>query len=289
MLIVAIIIAAVSAAYLWGLPLFTKSGDVTRLRYVQDTLDRVGADILAIAREGGQRTVEIRIDEGWIILDRDETGSYVISYLTSSPVSFFPPTKTPVTDWNSPYQERVTELNFTTPVTGPISCANTRAVNQTVDNTAYSFYLCDPTGEPVEYTCMYKEPLGNPPTSECMTPGSPITPDFRLDYIGPTGDFATLVDGMETAVGLLGQDKPGVVLGQAKKLGNRFDTTLTLKMRRIFDPTKNELMEIELTPKRGGAVRSRGTFAMTFRNAGERVEVRDGTLFRIATIEIELK
>ena len=85
-LLIAIVLAAISAAYLWGLPLFTKSGDVTRLRYVQDTLDRVGNDVLAITREGGQRTLEIRLETGRILLERDETDEYVITYLTSTSV-----------------------------------------------------------------------------------------------------------------------------------------------------------------------------------------------------------
>ena len=55
-----------------------------------------------------------------------------------------------------------------------------------------------------------------------------------------------------------------------------------------IDPTKSELMVIELSPKPGAAVRASGSFSMTFRNTGERREMRDSTLYRITTVEVEI-
>lgn len=290
MILVAIIIAAISAAYLWGLPLFTKSGDVTRLRYVQDTFDRIGNDVLAIAREGGQRTMEVRLETGRVILERDQTGEYVLTYLTNTPVSFFPAQGAPVNDWNSPYQEKTETINFTGSASYPANCTGVvKTANQTIDNTAYSFYACDAIGNDGIYDCFFKSPQGQDPTGDCITPGGVVTPTFRLDYLASDGSAASLIDGLETAVGLLGQDKPGVVIGKAEKVGRMYETTLTLKMRKIFDPTKSELVQIELTPKAGGTATASGVLSITLKNAGERVEIRGDTIYRIVTIEVDFR
>ena len=281
-IVIAIIVAAIATAYLWGIPLFTKSGDVTLISYIQDTFNRIGSEILDISREGGQRTFEIRIEKGQISLERDETGDYVLSFTTNTPVSFFPAEGAPINDWTLPYRDSIDEINFTVQYN-----STTRAANKTIEGTAYSFYAYDIGGDST-YDCVFRTNQGEPPGGECFSVGGTITPSFRLDYLDSDGEFATLLDGITTSVGIIGQDKPGVVVGKAEKIGTRFKTTLFLKMREIFDPTKSELLVIELSPKPGAAVRASGSFSMTFKNTGERVEARDSTLYRIMTIEVEI-
>jgi flagellin-like protein len=208
MILIAIMVASIAAAYLWGLPLFTKSGDVTLISYIQDLFDRIGNEVSDISKEGGQRTIEIRIEKGQINLEIDETGDYILSFVTNTPVSFFPAEGAPVNDWTLPYQDRVDEINFTVQYN-----ATTRAANKTIDGTAYSFYAYDIGGDST-YDCIFRVSQGQPPGGECVSVGGTITPSFRLDYLDSDGEFATLLDGITTSVGILGQDKPGVVVGK---------------------------------------------------------------------------
>ena len=192
-------------------------------------------------------------------------------------------------DWNSPYQDKIETINFTQSTSYGACCVGTvYTENQTVDDTAYSFYTCDTNGG--DYDCIFQSPQGQGPSvdcGDCITQGGLVTSNFRLDYLSPDGTAVSLIDGLETSIGLLGQDKPGVVIGQSEKIGNRFETTLILKMRRIFDPTKSELVQIELTPTTGGTVTGSGVFSITLKNAGERVEVRGDNIYRIVTIEVD--
>ncbi len=281
-ILIGIVLAAIAMAYLWGLPIFTKSGDVTLISYIQDVFDRLGTEISDVAMEGGQRSVELRIEKGQISLEEDEVGEYILSFVTSTPVSFFPADGAPINDWTLPYQDRIDELNFTVQYN-----ATTRAANKTVDGTAYTFYAYDVGGEGT-YDCVFRVNQGQGPGGDCITVGGAITPSFRLDYLDPDGEFATLLDGMTTSVGIIGQDKPGVVVGKAERVGSRFKTTIFLKMREIFDPSKSELMKIELVPKTGGAIRASGRFSITFRNTGQRVEFQEDVLYRITTVEVEI-
>jgi flagellin-like protein len=281
-ILIAIVVAAIGVAYLWGVPIFTKSGDVTLLSYVQDTFERIGNEILDVAREGGQRTFELRLEKGQINLELDETGEYILNFVVSTPASFFPAEGAPINDWTLPYQDKVDEINFTVQYN-----ATTRAGNETIDEVPYSFYAYD-IGADNTYDCVYRMNAGEPPSGSCIPVGGLITTSFRLDYLDPDGEFATLLDGVTTSVGIIGQDKPGVVVGKAERVGSRFKTTIFLKMREIFDPTKSELLVIELVPESGGVTRASGSFSLTFRNVGERVEVREGVIYRITTVEVQI-
>ena len=45
-------------------------------------------------------------------------------------------------------------------------------------------------------------------------------------------------------------------------------TTIFLKMRDIFDPSKSELLKIELVPKAGTAIRASGSFSVLIADPG---------------------
>lgn len=280
--IMGLVVAAIAFAYLWGVPLFTKSGDVTLLAYVQDVFERLGTEVSDVAKEGGQRTVELRIEKGQVSLELDEVGEYIFVFTTNTPVSFFPPEGAPINDWTLPYQDRVDEINFTQAYN-----ATMRAGNKTIDGDSYSFYAYDTQGD-TTYDCVLKSVLGGEPSGECFEVGGLITPAFRLDYLDPDGQFATLLDGITTSVGLVGKDKSGVVVGKAEKVGSRFKTTIYLKMRELFDPGKSDRLKIELVPKAGSTIRASGSFSITMRNAGQRVEYQDDVLYRVTTVEVEI-
>ncbi len=66
-----ILIAGISAAYIWGLPILQKNQDVNNAQQSLATLEQVAAGLETVANEGGSRSVEVSLGTGSLNIDAE--------------------------------------------------------------------------------------------------------------------------------------------------------------------------------------------------------------------------
>ncbi len=292
-ILMAIVLISIAVAYSWGLPMISKAGDASRIEYVQDVFERAGEAMNRIARDGGQSSVRIRSDSGTFRIIKDQIGEYVLVYSLSSRAQFFAGDERPLTDTTSPYKREEAWLNGSAGFTGCVNELTTCGGCCNIGNFTSAYELRDPLNIPdnsyfcisgVEYyLCIHQGAFAN------FTEG---------EKIGDSGYTVSMLDGgvglvqvegrYVTSVGLIGVNKPAVVLGASVPKGGEFQTVLKLKTRRMLDPSSNELVEIKMVPMPGSSTVSEGGFQLSMKKADEmlRTDPESGRLIR--TIELEV-
>lgn len=66
-----ILIAGISAAYIWGLPILRKNQDVNNAQQSLATLEDVADGISTVANEGGSRSIRVSLGSGTLNIDTD--------------------------------------------------------------------------------------------------------------------------------------------------------------------------------------------------------------------------
>lgn len=267
-LLVAIILGSITAAYLWGLPLINKSGDSNRMDYTKTIFEKLSDSFSKVAREGGQSSMDVQIDRGVFRLERDQANEYVLTYTMQSDLKFFSATEVPINDFNSPYVTKEGWVKATagacsTPI-GGLTCDKTGTLDLGGDG-SYPVCLC--VGDVLNYNAV-----------QYRTGDTFGATKYTLRYINYVSGAAQATGGFETVVGLLGVDKAGVILAKAKPVGNVFEITMKLKPRKLFDPSNNEILELNLAGARGASTVGRGTFSISMKNAGETVRTEQVTI-----------
>lgn len=267
-LLVAIILGSITAAYLWGLPLINKSGDSNRMDYTTTIFEKLSDSFSKVAREGGQSSLDVQIDRGVFRLERDQANEYVLTYTMQSDLKFFSTTEVPINDFNSPYVTKEGWVNATsgscpTPIAG-LTCDKTGTLDLGEDG---SYPVCACVGDALNYNAV-----------KYMTGDTFGATKYTLRYINYVSGAAQATGGFGTVVGLLGVDKAGVILAKAKPVGNAFEITMKLKPRKLFDPSNNEILELNLVGAKGSSTVGRGTFSISMKNAGETVRTEQVTI-----------
>ncbi len=284
-LLVAIILGSITAAYIWGLPLINKSGDSNRMDYTKTIFEKLSDSFSKVAREGGQSSLDVQIDRGVFRLERDQANEYVLTYTMQSDLKFFSTTEVPINDFNSPYVTKEGWANTTsgpcsTPIAG-LTCDKTGTLDLGGEDGSYPVCLC--VGDVLNYNA-----------AQYRTGDTFDGTAYTLRYINYVSGVAQATGGFETVVGLLGVDKAGVILAKAKPVGNAFEITMKLKPRKLFDPSNNEILELNLVGAKGASTVGRGTFSISMRNAGETVRTEQVTIEgktgsrKVRTVTIEV-
>lgn len=75
-----ILVAGITSAYMWGLPLLQKNQDTDNLRTTLDQMRELSETIDSISRRGGSQQVSFNVGEGSLAIDTvDDTITYSIS------------------------------------------------------------------------------------------------------------------------------------------------------------------------------------------------------------------
>lgn len=287
-LLVGLILGSITAAYLWGLPLVNKSGDASRIDYAKKIFGKLADSFAKVAREGGQTSLKVQIDKGLFRLERDQANEYVLTYAMQTDMRFFSAQEMPVNDFNSPYAVKEGWLNATvgacpTPIAG-LTCDKTGNLDLGDDG---SYLICLCAGNVLNHNGVrYLDGQSFAPS-----------PKYKVGSVDYASGAAGVSDGYRTVVGLLGVDPPGVILAKGNQAGNVYEAVLKLKLRKMFDPSNNEILELNLAGAKGSSTIGRGPeFTITMKNAGEslrteQVEIAGKTglrKVRSATIEISI-
>ncbi len=183
-----ILIAGITSAYLWGLPLLQKNQDVDDLRTSLDRMKELSEAIDSISRRGGSRRISFNVGKGSLAVD-------------------------------------------------------------TVDDTiTYS----------VSTSAAYVSTGGWVPLNEDDMNGI-----RRIDN--------------GTGYGIVGQDKPGVVIGRSRPEGENFHTTYTLAFRELVDLQARRGYEVDLV-ENGNLQVSGGTHDIVVRKDTNTVEPGESAL-----------
>ncbi|MFH0962298.1 MAG: hypothetical protein V1820_06470 [archaeon] len=291
--LVAIVLGSIAAAYTWGMPLISKSGDANRIEYVKQTFGRISNDFARVAREGGQSATTVQVDKGEMKIEPDQTDNYVLTYTLSTEMRFFAPRETTIDDSISPYIQKEAWL-----LAEPISsgtCASGIYTACSKNGTFTSATDLPPEIYGKEVCLCPDNSIKFPGTGQSYSIVGTFFPnvegtEFRLDAADYANNYASVVsEKYETGTGLLGKDKPGAVLAQSEPIGKLFRTRLKLKPRNIFDPVGSEQLVIKAVPAEGTSVTTRGTFSVILKNEGSTLSIVAGRKVRTVTISIMMK
>ncbi len=286
-LVVGIIIGAIAAAYTWGVPLLTKSSDVNRVDFVRSLMNKAAERVMMVVREGGQATLNVQVDQGDFVLEKDKTGEYVLRYELGTKIQFFPETESPLNDWVSPYAREEHWTN-TTPESfthGYCTPADARKGQVTLGGVEYDVHVCK-IYDAQAYDVIYLE---SGSISNALQEGDYATGEFMVKSIDVAGTYVGFEGGWTTVEGVAGVSEPVVVMGQSEGTGGDFLTALILKPRDIVDPSRDEVLRIEFKPMEGVSTFAAGTFKLHFRYDSERVIEESGKTIRVATVEIGMR
>lgn len=271
-LLVGIVLGSITAAYIWGLPLVNKSGDANRIDYAKSIFEKLSDSFAKVAREGGQSSLNVQLDKGTFRLEQDQfngyvlPNEYVLTYTMQTDLKFFSTQELPINDFSSPYATRegwvISTALPTTDACGSGSSGKSGTLDLGEDG-SYPVYICS------DNTLYYN-------TAKYAN-GQTITFGVAKYTVQSVRYDATLAEagvsgGYRTVVGLIGVDKPGVIMAKGKQAGSAFESMLKLKPRKMFDPSNNEILEINLVGAKGSSTIGEGSsFTLSMRNAGETV------------------
>ncbi len=267
-LLVAIILGSITAAYMWGLPLINKSGDASRIEYAKTIFEKLSDSFAKVAREGGQSSLDIQMDRGVFRLERDQANEYVLAYTMPTDLKFFSTTEVPINDFNSPYALKEGWINVTATGTcggAPAGCNKPETLDLGEDG-SYQVCLCD---DDFLYYNGNKYHNGDPFGGNA---------NYKVQYVNYGDGVAGVSGGYKTVVGLLGVDKAGVILAKMKPAGNLLEMVMKLKPRKLFDPSNNEILELNLVGVKGASTIGTGVFTLNMKNAGETIRTEQVTI-----------
>jgi hypothetical protein len=283
--LVAIVLGSIAAAYTWGMPIISKSGDANRIEYVKQVFERISTDFARVAREGGQSSTSVQVDKGDMKIELDQTDNYVLTYSLTTEMRFFSPRETTIDDSNSPYVQRDAWLSaegIGSPDCGS-GCKNGTFTSATALPTSIAGkQVCLCADNSITFVGGGNYQLALHPTVE----GS----EYRFDTADHANSYASLIsEKYETGIGLLGKDKPGAVLAMSEPIGQIFRTKLKLKSRNIFDPSSSEQLVIKVVPAQDTSTVLRGSFSITLKNEGSTVSIVDGQKVRTVTVSVNMR
>lgn len=291
--LVSIVLGSIAAAYTWGMPLISKSGDANRIEYVKQTFGRISTEFARVAREGGQSETTVQIDKGEMKLELDQTDNYVLSYILSTEMRFFSPRETTIDDSMSPYVQK--EAWLMAEAVDPSATCGINNLPTCGKNGTFSSAVDLPVEIAGKQVCLCANGVHFPSSGKTynllgsfgeLVEGT----EYRVDFLDYTGNYASIIsDKYETGTGLLGKDKPGAVLAQSEPIGKLFRTKLKLKPRNIFDPASSEQLVIKAVPAEGTGTSIKGTFSVILKNEGSTLSIVGGKKVRTVTISIGFK
>lgn len=285
--LVGIVLGSIAAAYTWGMPLISKSGDANRIEYVKQVFGRISTDFARVAREGGQSSTTVQLDKGEMKLELDQTDSYVLAYSFATEMRFFAQSETTIDDSISPYVRKEAWLLAE-------SSASAACAPCLKNGTFTSAISLPPEIEGKEVCLCPDNSIKFVSTGNSYSPGPFATSVEGTEYLLETADYAgnyasLASDKYETGMGLLGKDKPGAVLAQSEPIGKIYRTRLKLKPRNIFDPASSELLVMKAMPAEGTQAAITGNFDITLKNEGSTLSIVNGQKVRTVTISIGFK
>lgn len=295
--LVAIVLGSIAAAYTWGMPLISKSGDANRIEYVKQTFGKISNDFARVAREGGQSSTTLQIDKGEMKIELDQTDNYVLAYVLTTEMRFFAPRETTIDDSISPYIQKEGWLLAETVSSGNCASGSYAACSKNGTFTSATELPPEIYGKEV---CLCPDGSSSssvkfPETGQSYSIAGSYFPsvegtEFRLDAADYANNYASIVsEKFETGTGLLGKDKPGAVLAQSEPIGKLFRTRLKLKPRNMFDPSGAEQLVIKAVPAEGTSVATKGSFSIVLKNEGSTLSIVAGKKIRTVTISILMK
>ncbi len=306
--LLALLLASVAVSYTWGMPLINKNSDANRIVYIRQLFAQLAQDLSTVAREGGQKTLNIQTDKGDLKFEIDPTGDYILGFSMLTDMRFFSESEVPLDDASSPYVVKEAFLNATgegcSLYDGSSGCSYYRdfyscSQGKFSSSSALPTYLAG-------LACLCKAERGQQ-HDRLVLKEDDICTEYIIDAsIADTGYtmtnaaascevescleyYATINGGYDTATGVLGSDKPGVVLAQSIPFGRTYETHLKLKPRKILDPSSNEIVVIKLKPAEGSSISAKGSFSFTVRESSESVSFSGTTKVRTITLEASMK
>lgn len=296
--LLALLLAAVAVSYTWGMPLINKNSDANRIVYIKQLFSQLSQDLSKVSREGGQTTLNVQIDKGDVKLETDQTGDYVLSFSMLTDMKFFSETEVPLDDTSSPYFTKEAFLNASTDgcSLGAPPCSDAYSDCKSGTFSSSTSLPADLTGE----ACICSVDGINYDALVTLEGGTCVdtqveenigSTGYKLINIagGPTEYYATISGGFDTATGVLGSDKPGVVMAKSTPFGRTYETSLKLKPRKILDPSSSEIVVVKIKPAQGSSISSRGSFSITVREGSESVSFEGTKKVRTVTAEVSMK
>ncbi|MBR9679744.1 MAG: hypothetical protein GOU99_01685 [Candidatus Altiarchaeota archaeon] len=273
-----VVVALVSEAFLIGGSLLQKNKDKASITYLRNSVEDVSESAATAALEGGELRINLDVRSAATAkIMRDETEDYVISVNPQLSIPFFAPEWTPLNDESSPYTNSLKEITLSSS-SYSISCSCSAGTVKEgkifVGGELKMLYACDDAGdEKVSVDGI------------CYSEGNRLPGGDTISSIDVAGNEVTVSGGTIRAIGLLGKNSPFVVIARSLQFRGGVRTEFRIVPRPLRNPVKGTVTEIELIPSTEKSRETKLPSSLYLKKISERVETKDGVITTIITVE----
>lgn len=236
-----IILAIVTATFVWGQPLVQKTTDKVKIDTMVDDLTLIKDKIEHTQQTGSPSVVNLNIQDATYYVLPDEN-AVMIKTTTLIPVitSY---TYIPISYTELAYETELTDVDTSQTITGVSTPpgydgGDIHFGNVTLEGTLYNVTVYVTDNTVYDHVCIYQGADVNDLNTECDEELGSIDKtgtEFTISWISSDGTEVIISGGEKENTGILGTDPPGIIAGKSQPVSNQQHVTLRLAYRALKD------------------------------------------------------
>ncbi len=239
-----IILAIVSATFIWGQPLVQKSTDKIKVNTIINNLKTIDDKIVYTQQTGSSSVVSLNIDGATYRISPNDN-SIIVKTETLIPIitsySFIP-----IGYSELAYEPELISINTSNTnqsiISGPSKYyGEIKFGNKSINGVNYNFSVYN-TSDKYDYLCMFNGSDINSTDSDCAEELNSITKNgikYTIAFISYDGKEVVLSGSFIENIGLLGSDPSGIISGKNLPTRDKQFVTLKLSYRGLKDANNN--------------------------------------------------
>lgn len=236
-----IILAIVSATFIWGQPLVQKTTDKVKIDTIVDDLTLIKDKIEHTQQTGSPSVVNLNIQDATYHILPDENGIIVRTTTLIPVITSY--TYIPISYTELAYETELTDVDTSQTVTGVSTPpgydgGDIHFGNVTLEGALYNVTVYVTDNTVYDHVCIYQGSDISDLDAECSEELGSINKagtDFTISWVNSDGNEVIISGGEKENIGILGSDPAGIIAGKSQPISNQQQVSLKLSYRSLKD------------------------------------------------------
>ncbi|MBD3311929.1 hypothetical protein GF352_00515 [archaeon] len=236
-----IILAIVSATFIWGQPLVQKTTDKVKIDTIVDDLTLIKDNIEHTQQTGSPSVVNLNIQDATYHIMPDENGIVVRTTTLIPVITSY--TYIPISYTELAYETELTDVDTSQTITGVSTPpgydgGDIHFGNVTLEGTLYNVTVYVTDNTVYDHVCIYQGSDISDLNTECAEELGSINKagtDFTISWVNSDGNEVIISGGEKENIGILGSDPAGIIAGKSQPVSNQQQVSLKLAYRSLKD------------------------------------------------------